>query len=130
MTIKELVKEIHENAVAHGWWDKERSFGDIIALCHSELSEALEEYRDNRPEMYYIADTVQDDGKVIPCIRTDYGDGTFYGEKPEGIGVELADCVIRIFDYCGKAGIDIASIIEVKHEYNRTRPYRHGGKKL
>ncbi len=24
--INEVAKEIHENAVAHGWWDEERGF--------------------------------------------------------------------------------------------------------
>lgn len=43
--LNELAREINKNAVAHGWWDEPRSFGDIIALCHSELSEALEETR-------------------------------------------------------------------------------------
>ena len=38
------VREIHENAVAHGWWIEDRDFGEICALIHSELSEALEEY--------------------------------------------------------------------------------------
>ena len=41
----ELEKEIHQNAVEHGWWDEPRTFGEIVALCHSELSEALEELR-------------------------------------------------------------------------------------
>lgn len=102
--LNELVKDIHNNACAHGWWDEERSFGEIIALCHSELSEALEEYRDNKPPMYLVEG------------------------KPEGIGVELADCIIRILDYCGKEEIDIDRMIEIKHEYNKTRPYKHGGK--
>lgn len=44
-------------------------------------------------------------------------------------GRELADVIIRVLDYCGYAGIDIDAAISQKHEYNRTRPYRHGGKK-
>lgn len=51
------------------------------------------------------------------------------GGKPEGIPIELADVIIRILDYCGYAGIDIEAAIRQKHEYNKSRPYRHGGKK-
>ena len=36
-TINEWAKEIHENAVEHGWWDEPRSFAEVVALCHSEL---------------------------------------------------------------------------------------------
>ena len=32
---------IHSIAVDHGFWDSNRSDGEIIALIHSELSEAL-----------------------------------------------------------------------------------------
>ena len=41
--LNELAKEIHENAKAHGWWEKNRTLPEVLALCHSELSEALEE---------------------------------------------------------------------------------------
>lgn len=110
--INEVAKQIHENAVDHGWWDEERSFPEIIALCHSELSEALEEYRSGRPFEWYACEECENRSK-----------------KPEGIAVEMADCIIRILDWCGKEGIDIDRIISTKHEYNKSRPYRHGGKK-
>ena len=48
----------------------------------------------------------------------------------EGIAVELADCIIRILDWAGHEGVDLDSIIREKMDYNRTRPYRHGGKVL
>lgn len=106
--LKELAKEIHDNAVEHGWWDDPRSFPEVLALVHSEISEALEEYRNGREftEIYYSAKA-----------------------QPEGIPVELADAIIRILDFCGYAGIDMDAAITEKHEYNLMRPYRHGGKK-
>lgn len=44
-TINEFAAEVHKNAVEHGWWEGERTFPEIVALIHSEVSEALEEYR-------------------------------------------------------------------------------------
>lgn len=130
--LNELAKEIHANAVEHGWWDEERSFGDIVALCHSELSEALEEYRAGRPMVWRACEY---DG--FPCDKNDcdvYDKGHCSGlqveDKPEGIAVEMADCIIRILDWCGKEGVDIDAIMQEKMEYNLTRPYRHGGKRL
>lgn len=102
-----FIECVHENAVMHGWWDNEKPFPEIIALCHSELSEALEEYRK---------------GKAVT--------ETYYnGDKPEGIPTELADCIIRILDFCGAYGIDIVKALKEKHAYNKTRSYRHGDKK-
>lgn len=46
MTINEFAAEVHKNAVDHGWWEGERTFPEIVALIHSEVSEALEEYRE------------------------------------------------------------------------------------
>ena len=132
MNLNELAKEAHQIAVDHGWWSPEPSFGDLVALMHSELSEALEEYRAGNPNVW---DACMQDG--LPCdkeTREAYGKGHCSGleveEKPEGIAVELADCIIRILDWAGKEGVDMESIIKEKMAYNRTRPYRHGGKLL
>jgi NTP pyrophosphatase (non-canonical NTP hydrolase) len=114
MDINQLAKDIHQNAVAHGWWDAERSYAEIIALIHSELSEALEESRSGKPFIYFVIETFQEDGKLIPEVRTDYDDGNYDGEKPEGIVVELADVIIRILDYCGERGLDIGEALEIR----------------
>ena len=120
--LNEFAKEIHDNAREHGWWEEERKFPEIVALCHSELSEALEEYRSHKPFQYTDRDF---NGQPEPCTRIENWKPN---EKPEGIAVEMADCIIRILDWCGKEGIDIESILKAKHEYNKTRPYRHNGK--
>ena len=123
MNLNELAKEAHQIAVDHGWWEKEPSFGDLVALMHSELSEALEEYRADRGMVWHKVEEIkarypgESDVKLVSC-------------KPEGIAVELADCIIRILDWMGKEGVDMEAVIREKMDYNRTRPYRHGGKLL
>lgn len=107
LTVKDLVINAHANAIDKGWHDDKRTFGELIALCHSELSEALEEYRaGNHPSHVYTGEK----------------------GKPEGIPAELADVVIRIADMCGLYEIDLAEAITVKMAYNSTRSHRHGNK--
>jgi len=109
MTLTELAEKIHATAREKGWWEGERNFGECIALCHSELSEAFEEYRKFG----------MDSNMMIYIGR----DG-----KPEGIAVELADLLIRVLDMCEGFKIPLDHAIFVKLAYNATRPYRHGGK--
>ena len=106
MDINKLIEKSHDIAISKGGWDKEREIPELIALIHSELSEALEEYR--------VSENLD--------IR-------YENNKPEGFVVELADVLIRIFDLSGKYKIDLKKALETKLKYNETREYRHGNKK-
>ncbi|WP_342439997.1 hypothetical protein NSS79_15325 [Paenibacillus sp. FSL L8-0436] len=125
MLINALVKAAHVNAIRKGWWDEDRSFGEIIALIHSEASEALEDYRKgNHPGNVWYERRLPEGGiqTVLEMERST--------DKPCGIPSELADIVIRVFDVCGRYGIDLEEAIQEKMTYNTTRPQRHGGKVL
>lgn len=51
----------------------------------------------------------------------------YYKEgKPEGLPIELADVVIRVFNLAQAHYIDMTKAINIKMEYNKTRPYLHG----
>ena len=113
MKIAQWQKKIHAWAKSKGWWDdKDKTFADQVANFHSEITEAWEEYRNGHTfqEIYYKKDK--------------YGN-----DKPEGIPIELADEVIRIMDTCERYKIDLESAMRIKFKYNKTRPYKHGGKK-
>lgn len=100
-SVDKVSQKIHHLAKSNGFWDNERNDGEIIALIHSELSEALEGIRHGCPP----------DDKL---------------NNRSSVEVELADAVIRIMDYCYAKGFDLGGAILDKHAYNRTRPYKHG----
>lgn len=78
-----------------GWHDNPREDGTMIALIHSEISEALE------------------------GIRKNLNDDHLTSRKM--VEVELADAVIRIMDYAGSRGLDVAGALVEKLEYNLNR---------
>lgn len=113
MLIQALAQEVHQNAVEHGWWDEDRSIFEIVALIHSEWSEALEEARADMPMAYIQLKHTELSPEMVEIVpRGD--DGTYISEigptegksftcaKPEGIAVELIDGCIRILDYYGR----------------------------
>jgi hypothetical protein len=98
-----------------------------LALIHEEISEALGEIRSGRDplEVYFVDKATGQEHR-----QQDFdGDGKpMY--KPEGFLVELADAAIRIGDlvYLVKGREQFITARAVKHEYNATRPYKHGRK--
>lgn len=99
-TLNELAARIHKQNAC--WWTDlktgeriNRNFGELIALMHSELSEALEADRKN----------LMDD--KLP--------------HRSGVEVELADALIRILDAAGGLGLDIGGAVAEKLEYNAKR---------
>lgn len=90
-----ISKVIYAHNQHVGWWDNPREDGTILALIHSEISEALEGNRKN----------LMDDH--LPQYKME--------------AVELADAVIRILDFCGYKNYDIGKILKEKFDYNKTR---------
>lgn len=115
--LNDLARRIHVNAVQHGFWPEGgRNFGEMIALMHSELSEALEAHRSGEPKVWFKhAGDCTRDSAVCNCVP-----------KPEGAATELIDAVIRALDTLYDMHIDIDSVAEAKMRYNETRPHKHG----
>ena len=98
--LNDYAAEVHK--ANQKWWHDintgeylHRNIGELLMLCVSELSEAMEGYRkslkDDKLPQYNMFD------------------------------VELVDCLIRIFDIAGQRGIDLEQIYKDKQAYNAIR---------
>jgi NTP pyrophosphatase (non-canonical NTP hydrolase) len=115
-SLAEMREQVYKWTVAKGWADDGRTFGDEVALMHSEASEALEAYR-----QWGFQDTTIGGVSIAGEVQL---------PKPEGVGSELADLLIRLLDTCARHDIDLEYEFNRKMEYNGSRPFRHGGRLL
>jgi len=116
--IQSGVLKCHRASVKAGWYHnlrtgrrKKRNLGEMLCLIHSEISEAMEGERKGLND---------DKLKNRPMVE-----------------VELADALIRIFDYAGYRKLDLAGAVIEKLKYNAKRAdhkiknrKRAGGKKF
>ena len=105
MIIKELQKELYADILQKGFMNSPVPIPEQVALIHSEISEALEAYRNKEPLSW-----------------------TDENGKPQGVAAEYIDGIIIIFNYCSHLGIDVEVELQRKIAYNKTQPHMHGGK--
>jgi NTP pyrophosphatase (non-canonical NTP hydrolase) len=120
-TLEQMQTEVTEWCERKGWKGEGSApvtFGDTMALLHSEVSEALEAYRD-----WGLADATG-----VNHLDMSGLDGV--PPKPEGVGSEFADVLIRLLDDCDRWGVDLRFEFERKMAYNEKRPFQHGGRIL
>lgn len=96
-----------------------------IMLMVSELGEAIEAARNGRSSNFPEFVDAVSHALGAENYEAQFKDAFEHYLKgtPEE---ELADVCIRIFDYCGKFGIDLEAFIVYKAEYNKTRERLHG----
>jgi hypothetical protein len=119
MNIQKLMDDSHRISKEHGWLEDPRPYDEITALFHSELSEALEDYRSNHSvtEIYYEVKLITTGFHGTKSVGLEElevlkkADGIAGTPKPCGIPIELADFIIRIAQYCGTNNWDLEKAV-------------------
>lgn len=109
--VQQLINMVHRQNKKAGWWNDldtnesltnkqgepfVRNVPELLALVHSEVSEAFEGYRKNLTD------------KHLP--------------QYDNMTVELADAMLRILDIAGGLDLRLAQASSDKLVYNRNRP--------
>jgi NTP pyrophosphatase (non-canonical NTP hydrolase) len=124
-SLNELAKEIHQNAVDKGFYDKRSELGTRLMLVVSELSEALEA---DRKDHYSNLEAFDSPLQRTPRTGHDPFVDKFHEWIKDTVEDEIADAIIRLLDISGALCIDIERHVELKIRYNSLRPHKHGKK--
>lgn len=120
--INELAQEIHQNNKSKGFYEDKKNIGEMLALIHSEVSEALE---CDRKEKECTNETAQD----IALIDEDDAFKMAFGlHVKDTFSAELADIIIRVLDLAAFKNINIEGFIKLVMRNNSLREYKHSKK--
>lgn len=117
-TLDGIADAVHELAWAKGWHKADEDEDAFVErMCnnlHDEVSELHEAWRNNqlRAPCDKASKMIDLDITPLSCIEE-----------------EMADIIIRVLDNARKLGVNIQSAVARKHQFNTTRPQRHGGKR-
>ncbi|HID0882139.1 TPA: MazG nucleotide pyrophosphohydrolase domain-containing protein [Clostridium botulinum] len=117
--IKELVKDAHDNAKNHGFWEDWERIEQLenMAINISKDGEKQVKIDKCNAIATRLMLIVSEVSEALEGIRKD---------DRENFKEELADIVIRVADLAGGLDIDLDEEIKKKMKKNRNRTYKHG----
>lgn len=119
--IREACANAYSNSSKHGFWD---DFGRTreLLINHGQPGDAAKYELDTK--LSKIALIHSELGEMTEGVRKPHPDEDcpeFTSEE-----IELADALIRAFDYAGAFGLRLGEAVLAKMDYNESRPYMHG----
>jgi NTP pyrophosphatase (non-canonical NTP hydrolase) len=118
-----LCEDAYKNSKAKGFHGPYLAVSDLHK--NAELSNIRREMLINHLDQACMARIMGEVGEAVEAMRH----GNPSSEKIPGfshVEEELADTLIRIFDYCGMKEYDLGGAVIAKMHYNATRPHLHG----
>lgn len=113
--LAQMQGEVLEINKINGWFEDGRSFEEGIALLHTEVAEMVEAYR-----RWGMEDAT---GRDCPCSPESMQVSPAHLCKPEGVGSEMADVLIRLLDESYRQGVDmgkgVRSLNDPQHSFTR-----------
>lgn len=114
----DIADAVHQLAWSKGWHDQNETEDHFIERtcnnAHDEVSELHEAWRNN--QLRGACDKAEQMAALgiapLTCLEE-----------------ELADIVIRAMDAARRLQVNLLSAIQRKHQFNASRPHRHGGKR-